>query len=224
MTPRATVLVAGGAAAGFLALTLAVLGHLRPLLRLDAAVSDAALRTALAHPLWRSTFAAITTTGSTVVLGPLAGAGILLLLWRRRRRLAGFVAVALPATLLIRLLLVNLIARPRPADRLAPSFGWSFPSGHTTAAATAALIVVLVCWSLLRRGVYRALLAGVAGGWAAAVGVSRVALVVHWPSDVVGGWLLALAVVPPVALLLRVDVPATGEPGPVTAVPAPWRR
>jgi hypothetical protein len=43
-------LVAGGAAVMFLGLAIAVLAHLRPLLSFDAAVSDAALRTALAHP------------------------------------------------------------------------------------------------------------------------------------------------------------------------------
>jgi undecaprenyl-diphosphatase len=209
---RPTLLVAGAAAVAFLALALAVLGHFPSLLRFDAAISEAARRTALAHPLWRSTFAAITVTGSTAVLGPLAAIGCLLLLWRRRWRQACFVAVALPVTLVIRLLVVNAIARPRPAGGLAPAAGWAFPSGHTTASAAAALITVLVCWPMLERRSSRVVLAGVAGAWAVAVGVSRVALVVHWPSDVVGGWLLVLAVVPVIALLLRGTVPAVRTP------------
>jgi undecaprenyl-diphosphatase len=151
---------------------------------------------------------AVTMTGSTVVLGPVAAVGCLILLWRRRLRAAVFVALTLPVTLAIRLLLVNAIHRPRPAGRLAPAAGWSFPSGHTTAAAASALIAVLVCWSLVRRRWIRIAVAWLAACWALAVGVSRVALVVHWPSDVVGAWLLVLAVVPPAALVLRASVPA----------------
>jgi undecaprenyl-diphosphatase len=205
---RPTVLTAAGAAVAFLALTLAVLAHLRPLLSVDAEISMAALDTALAHPLWRSTMAAVTMTGSTAVLGPVAAVGCLVLLWRRRLRAACFVALTLPVTLVIRLLLVNAIHRPRPVDRLAPAAGWSFPSGHTTASAAAALIAVLVCWSLVRRRSIRFAVAGLVTCWAVAVGISRVALVVHWPSDVVGGWLLVLVIVPPSAVLLRISVPA----------------
>jgi undecaprenyl-diphosphatase len=205
---RPNLLIAAGAAVAFVALAVAVLAHLRPLLRFDVAVSDAALRTALAHPWWRSLMGAVTMTGSTVVLGPVAAVACLILLWRRRLRAAAFVALTLPVTLAIRLLLVNAIHRPRPEDRLGPAAGWSFPSGHTTASAAFALIAVLVCWSLVRRRVIRVVVACVAAGWALAVGISRVALVVHWPSDVVGAWLLVLAVVPPAALLLRASVPA----------------
>jgi undecaprenyl-diphosphatase len=205
---RPNLLIAATAAVAFLALAVAVLAHLRPLLNFDNAVSNAALRVALAHPWWRSTMDAVTMTGSIVVLGPVAAVGCLVLLWRRRLRAAAFVALTLPVTLTIRLSLVNAIDRPRPVDRLAPSAGWSFPSGHTTAAAAAALNAVLVCWSLVRRRWIRVVVAALAAGWAVAVGISRVALVVHWPSDVVGGWLLVLVVVPPAALLLRATVPA----------------
>jgi undecaprenyl-diphosphatase len=108
---------------------------------------------------------------------------------------AAFAALALTVTPLARLIVLGLVARPRPVDQPAPAASWSFPSGHTTASATAALVVVMVCWPLLRARWSRFVLAAVAGGWAVIVGVSRVALVVHWPSDVLGGWLFALTMV-----------------------------
>jgi undecaprenyl-diphosphatase len=131
---------------------------------------------------------AFTTTGSTIVLWPATAILCGVLLARRRPRQAGFVAAGMVVTLTVRLLLVTLIARPRPADRLAPAAGWSFPSGHTTASATFALILALICRRLW--------ISVAATAWAVTVGVSRVALVVHWPSDVLGGWLLVLTLVP----------------------------
>jgi undecaprenyl-diphosphatase len=92
----------------------------------------------------------------------------------------------------LRLVLAAAVARPRPAERLSPVIGWSFPSGHSTASAAVALAAVVVAWPLLRR---RWLFAVAALGWAALIGASRVALVVHWPSDVLGAWLMVIPVV-----------------------------
>lgn len=200
---RTALLVSGAAAVAFILLTLAVLRDAEPLVRLDTVVSAAAHRTAVQHPLWRSTMAAITVTGSTAVITPVAAVGCLVLLWRGRWRRACFVAVALVVTVLIRLLIVTSVARPRPLDQLAPATGWAFPSGHTAASAATALIAVLVCWPSLTSRQSRLLFAGAAAVWAAAVGVSRVALVVHWPSDVLGSWFLVLTVVPTLAVLWR---------------------
>jgi undecaprenyl-diphosphatase len=155
--------------------------------------------------------AAITATGSTAVIAPLAAIGCLLLVWRRRWRRACFIAVALPVTIGLRLLVVTSVARPRPAHPLTGAGGWAFPSGHATASAAAALIAVLVCWPLLTSRRSRVLLGGTAATWAAAVGVSRVALGVHWPSDVVGAWLLVAALVPAVAVLLGAALRHVGD-------------
>jgi undecaprenyl-diphosphatase len=56
---------------------------------------------------------------------------------------------------------------------------------------------------MLRQRSSRVTLAIAAGVWAFTVGLSRVALVVHWPTDVLGAWLFVLVTVPGVGLLLR---------------------
>jgi undecaprenyl-diphosphatase len=91
-------------------------------------------------------------------------------------------------------LVVNrLTGRVRPplADWAGAAGGFAFPSGHTTAATVAA---GLVGWTISRhltttRG--RAAVWVVALAWAGGVGWSRVWLGVHWPTDVLGGWLFA---------------------------------
>ncbi|GAA2725242.1 MULTISPECIES: phosphatase PAP2 family protein [Streptomyces] len=82
-------------------------------------------------------------------------------------------------------------ARPPARDWATHASDWSFPSGHaTTAALTAALLVAV---ALLRAPRARWPLAVLAGCWGAAVGLTRAYLGVHWISDVVGGWLFAVA-------------------------------
>jgi membrane-associated phospholipid phosphatase len=76
-----------------------------------------------------------------------------------------------------------LVGRPRPRlwPWLIPTFGYSFPSGHSVAGAA---FYPFLGWLVLRS---RHL------GLAAFVGVGRMYLGVHWPSDVVAGWALGVA-------------------------------
>jgi undecaprenyl-diphosphatase len=199
--PTGLLLVAPTAAFVLLALVVSVGSG--PVPRFDAWVSGIAHAAGLSHPMWRAAMNAVTVTGSTSVLGPLVILGCLALLLRGHWRPAVFAGAAMIFTVVARLVVVAVIARPRPVDPLAPASNYSFPSGHSTASAAAALILVLVCWPMLRQRSIRMALAIVAGLWAFTVGLSRVALVVHWPTDVLGAWLFVLVTVPGVGLLLR---------------------
>ncbi len=87
----------------------------------------------------------------------------------------------------------DLVDRARPTlNPIAQTLGPSFPSGHSSTAASfyAALALILA----RRRGArVRALLAGSAGAIAVAVASSRVLLDVHWLSDVIAGLMLGWA-------------------------------
>ena len=82
--------------------------------------------------------------------------------------------------------------RARRSTRSPKTLGPSFPSGHSSTAASfyAALALIMARGRSARA---RALLAGTAGGIAAAVAASRVLLDVHWVSDVVAGVMLGWA-------------------------------
>lgn len=94
-----------------------------------------------------------------------------------------------------------LIGRPRPFDE---SFG--FPSGHATAAAAFFGAVIYLAGSL--RPPARTWVRALAGLAIVLVALSRVMLRAHWPSDVIGGVALGLALASAAALLARPPRPA----------------
>jgi membrane-associated phospholipid phosphatase len=74
---------------------------------------------------------------------------------------------------------------------IGPQEAVAFPSGHATSSMTVVATGIVLAWPSPRRWAWLAL--GVA--FAFGVGLSRVAFGVHRPSDVLGGWLLATAIV-----------------------------
>jgi membrane-associated phospholipid phosphatase len=115
---------------------------------------------------------------------------------------------------LARLTLSVAMGRPRPAaaDWLVPAGGYAFPSGHTTTATMAAGLLGLGLTRLLR-GRWRAVGLVLVACWAVAVGWTRLYLGVHWPSDVLAGWLLgSLLTMLAAALLGVVGTPRDPQP------------
>ena len=114
---------------------------------------------------------------------------VALLTVKKKYDKALFVALAIGGVALLNTLLKTLFERPRPDlwEWLVTETSFSFPSGHSVASATLALSIVLLLWTTRWRVL--ALVGGLT--YLAVVGFSRMYLGVHYPSDVLGGWLLA---------------------------------
>lgn len=110
-----------------------------------------------------------------------------------RGALVGVLALALAEA--IRVTLATLLARPRPPreDWATAASGSALPSGHTTTSALVAIGLAAAALGYCHRWWTRLLACAVPALWAVGVGASRVYLGVHWPTDVLAGWLLAIA-------------------------------
>ena len=129
-----------------------------------------------------------------------------------RPRLAVIVAITLIASALFTDLVKDYISRPRPTGGpLVPAPGYSFPSGHTLNSTATYGLLAFVAWrSRLPQAIrVAAVIVGVTVP--ILVGLSRIALGVHYPSDVLGGWLAGMAFVAFGAVLIQVT-DALGPP------------
>jgi undecaprenyl-diphosphatase len=111
------------------------------------------------------------------------------------RHAALYVALASLGALLLSAGLKHGFERPRPD--LTPHgvtvYTYSFPSGHSTMSAAVYLSLGMVASRFVKRPRLKVLFVGVAMFVTIAVGVSRVYLGVHWPTDVLAGWAIGFS-------------------------------
>jgi undecaprenyl-diphosphatase len=92
-------------------------------------------------------------------------------------------------------LLKDRFSRPRPefVEHLATQYSMSFPSGHAANSAVVYLTMAMLFNQIRPESRTRIYLVPAALVLTATIGISRVALGVHWPSDVVAGWMFGLS-------------------------------
>ncbi|MGK2868195.1 MAG: phosphatase PAP2 family protein [Mycobacterium sp.] len=224
LSPRHPALLAGAvlAAAVFLLALAGVLARWQWMEDADWAVLDPLYRYGAAHPGWVHGWDVLCTVFHPAVFRAIALIWIVyLLIGRAQRRgmdagraqrrevdpgrrrdnyrLVLFLALTVEASALVIVFIKAIVARPRPSTAMVEEMSLSFPSGHalgTAAAVTAMLFAV----SPRLRGRWRPWCIGIGVLIVVVVGVGRVVLNVHHPSDVLAGWALgylwALAFLP----------------------------
>ncbi|WP_078589346.1 phosphatase PAP2 family protein [Streptomyces novaecaesareae] len=181
-----------GCAALFGLLSALVTSHWRPLDRFDQGWIGELHTYARGHRAWTAAVQTFSDIGGTVTMRTLLGIAAVWLWLIGARVLAGWVAAQTLVGWGALWALKLAFDRQRPAftDRVSHAGGPAFPSGHAMASAiTCAVLVGLLWYRVHRRG--RTTACAVAAATVLTIGWTRVALGVHWPTDVLAGWLAA---------------------------------
>lgn len=221
---RATTLTARGATAELVALTAAVvvLGVTSTdVLRHDglATTDPANLRYFTTHrpqPL-------LALARDVTLLGNVSRLALIALfvgvwLWHRGEPL---VVAAAPALALAIAGLTVTVAKPLVGSHrrvvgprlIKASYDRSFPSGHAAdSTATYLAVALILALVVLRSSRARAAVVGAAVALSAAIGVSRLVLGVHYPTDVLAGWALGIIIAIAITSAAILVAPATRRP------------
>jgi membrane-associated phospholipid phosphatase len=155
----------------------------------DWSLLNAAHDIAIKHPLWLRFWDGVSLVLGPVplrVLGSLAAVAALL---GRDVRAALLLLACAPLNGFVTMAAKDLANRPRPPTALVAAPSTSFPSGHALEATAAFLALLSFLLPMMSKSMGRVAIAITALSLAL-VGIGRVALNVHYPSDVLAGWSL----------------------------------
>lgn len=150
----------------------------------DHAALNATHDIGVKHHGWVTFWQTLCTVFGPTALRVVGMVAVVAALVRRQLRSAVFLLVSIEMCELVTRLAKGLAQRPRPVTALVVEPSWSFPSGH----AFTVMLAVLALLAVMRRASMPAMVVGATV--VVLVGVGRVALNVHHPSDVLAGWAL----------------------------------
>lgn len=133
----------------------------------------------------------VTQLGTPAVIAPFIAVVGVILLQQRRAYDAIFLIVVMGGAALLNQVLKALFQQARPSlwTPLVVESSYSFTSGYATASFASAMALIILAWHTRWR--WAVVIAG--GIFALLVGLSRIYLGVHFPSDVLAAWCMTLA-------------------------------
>ena len=136
----------------------------------------------------------LTALGGPTVIFLMVTAVVGFLALQGRYRTALFILLTAASGEAVNYLLKSLFVRPRPSivPHLREAFSSSFPSGHAMQSAIIYLTLGAMLMRLAERRLTKIYCCTVAMGLTLLVGLSRVYLGVHYPTDVLAGWIVGL--------------------------------
>jgi undecaprenyl-diphosphatase len=117
-------------------------------------------------------------------------AAVAAVLYRMQRwQSLAFVALSVSGALVINTALKLVFIRQRPElwELLTHESTYSFPSGHAAMSSALALTIIVLVWNSRWRGP----VVGIGALYVLAIGFSRLYLGVHYPTDVLAGWIVS---------------------------------
>jgi membrane-associated phospholipid phosphatase len=210
MTPRKTWLIASAvfAVAVYALLWIGYASHWNWVTITDSSLLEIGHRHGVAHPGWVIAWNVFCT-----VLGPTAfrlmTVGVIIFsLVRRHVRVAMFLVISVELSGLITEIAKYAASRPRPTTALVTAPSTSFPSGHALGVLVCVLALLTIVLPVVCRPL-RAWLIALGAVTVVAIGIGRVVLNVHYPSDVLAGWALGYAYFVACLLLVPPSRPVT---------------
>lgn len=158
----------------------------------DSSWLDVGHRFGVAHPAWVAGWDWFCTVLGPTMFRLATLIAIVFSLVRRNLRVALFLVISVELSGIITEIAKYAADRPRPASALVHAPSSSFPSGHAIGVMVGVLALLTVLLPVVRRPL-RAWLIGSGTVIVVAIGVGRVVLNVHHPSDVIAGWALGYA-------------------------------
>ena len=136
-------------------------------------------------------FVLVTQLGGVLAIFTITTGLLSLLVLRHKYKKALIVGVTVGGAAILNFVLKLIFERTRPDlwQQLVTETSYSFPSGHAMISSALALSVIVICWNTR----YRWMALTIGSLFIFIIGLSRLYLGVHYPTDILAGWIVSTA-------------------------------